>query len=885
MESIKLKLSYFNTARDNQPKALEASWQELAESLQEARVAECTPETCKYQECTYKHGQAWSPASYPEGAPRARNTVQGVSVLVFDVDHLPTDERLAEIIGSIPYARIIHASHSDRPGDRCVRIIVQLTEPIPSALWPAFWKWAVDKFQVPADAQTKDASRIYFLPSRPQGSDQTEVGDGSDYLFAVLEGAPLDVGEFLASQVPGVEVAHSDVGVTPSPEHILTKSELKGRDRALEVLSQTWPAQGRHQASLSLAGALAHAKWDQESIAKFLHDLMDQVFGPGMDPAERKRDDQARDSVAKVERGEPVSGWPSLIPHIGEVAVAEVTQALGIGGKPLWLQNFLQKGPPQKPRHDQLVAHYKAVRKKLLRQTSSDAQLHARMIAKVLDHDQLAEAGEDRLNALGDGLRALVKYAPEETENDQIAQLLAHVFPVDVGQDNGRPWSDVLSELVEQCVETIAQEAQQHEDFEVETSGVRLGKPKVTLDNLEVALKKESVKFKYDEFATKKLISIQNTEYQVLQDEHIEGLWIDIEKKYDLSYSWDKFCKYLNTKAFKERFHPVRDYLDQLEWDGVPRIDQWLIRYGKAMDNDYTRAIGRIVLVAAVRRVRDPGCKFDEMMILEGEQGVRKSTALQALCPNKDWFTDAMELGSDSKKTIESSAGKFIIEVGELKGMSKKEVGDLKGFLSRCVDEARMAFGRETRISPRQFIMIGTTNDAQYLHDPTGNRRFWPVAVIEFDVDAILRDRDQLWAEAAHYEAKGESIRLDAKYYAIAAKEQEERRVIDTIEAIVEEAFEGHLGRVRALDVYQLLGKDSAEVRQDEQRRMSDAMRRVGWAYKKRRIHGKPTWVWVKGTEDEQHTALGITGRKVVKLAGAQPKPVPLGIPGLVAKP
>lgn len=184
------------------------------------------------------------------------------------------------------------------------------------------------------------------------------------------------------------------------------------------------------------------------------------------------------------------------------------------------------------------------------------------------------------------------------------------------------------------------------------------------------------------------------------------------------------------TIANHHRFHPVCDYLDSLRWDGVPRLDHWLTTYAGAEDSEYTRAVGALVLVAAVRRVRQPGCKFDEMLVLENpEQGTNKSQALQALAVNPEWFTDNLPLGLSAKETIEALSGHWIVEVSELQGMRKSDIDKVKAFASRGTDRARMAYGVTVTKAPRQCIIIGTTNSEQYLRDLTGNRRFWPARV------------------------------------------------------------------------------------------------------------------------------------------------------------
>lgn len=856
-----LKLSYFTSARDNHPTALEATWDDLAKSLEEPRAAACTPETCKRSNCPDKHGPAWSPASYPENATRARSAVIEVSALVLDIDHLSSDEELLAAIEAVPYAKIIHASHSDKPGDRCVRMVVALSRPVTGAEWPDFWQAATAHLKVPVDQATKDASRLYFLPSRPEGATSTAYGDGTDYLFASVEGPTLNVDTILAT-------------VTPKPD---ATPKANPRAEALALLAATWPTQARHLASLNLAGALAHARWDAETIARFLHDLMDVVYGPGKDPDPRKRDAQAQDSVRKVEQGEPVSGWPSLIPHVGENTVAQVTRLLGIGVKPQWVESILaQAAQPQKPTQDQLRQHYKANRAKLVRQrTNVQSQIEAKVLQRVLDFDQLAEPTEDLTQALANAIRTLLKYAPPLADHTQIAQLLLHVYPVNVGQQADKPWGDTLIELVDSCANVMAEEARHDGEFDVETSGARVGKPRLSTHNLDVAFKKEAVQLRYDEFTDRETIQRNGMGWEIIEDHHLIALRIEIDEKYDFKPSKDDFWDYVTHRARKNSFHPVREYLDGLEWDRTPRLQNWLSRYGGAPDNEYTRAIGRIVLIAAVRRVRQPGCKFDEMLILEGAQGVQKSSALKALCPDPAWFSDDLPLNADTKRSMEATGGKWIVEAGELKGMSKGDLGHLKGYLSREADKARMAYGRREKVSARQFVIIGTTNDTHYLRDATGLRRFWPVLIAFFDLKALQKDRDQLWAEAAYYEALGESIRLDPQYYAIAAEEQEDRRIIDTIEVILEECLGDHEGRIRGLDLWTLMGKDPADVKQDEQTRLGDAMKRLGWTRARRRVNGKQSWYYIKGDEN---IPLVVSGRKVVR--GQQPLPtIPLIAP------
>jgi predicted P-loop ATPase len=277
------------------------------------------------------------------------------------------------------------------------------------------------------------------------------------------------------------------------------------------------------------------------------------------------------------------------------------------------------------------------------------------------------------------------------------------------------------------------------------------------------------------------------------------------------------------------------------------------VKYGGAEDTDYTRAVGKLMLIAAVRRVRQPGCKFDEMMVLENEQGKHKSTALATLAVQEAWFSDDLPLNIEAKRVIESLRGRWIIEAAELSGMRRADIEHLKAFLSRQVDRARMAYGHVVSEVPRQCIIVGTTNAEEYLRDTTGNRRFWPVRCKQFDIPALRRDRDQLWAEAAAREASGESIRLDPKFWPKAGEEQAKRLAVDPYYEILHSALDGRYGKISSDSVWEILDIRSAQRGQDQARRMADTMRVLGWRRPNKscliNINGKPVVGWVKGNQ------------------------------------
>lgn len=288
--------------------------------------------------------------------------------------------------------------------------------------------------------------------------------------------------------------------------------------------------------------------------------------------------------------------------------------------------------------------------------------------------------------------------------------------------------------------------------------------------------------------------------------------------------------------ARKLTFHPVRDYLDMLDWDGKPRLDEWLINYAKTADTPLHRAYGRKTLIGAVRRVRQPGCKFDTALVLIGIQGCNKSTCVRVLAG--EHYSDGLEIGSTSKEVIELTAGAWIVELSELAGMRGREAEHVKHFLSRQSDKARLSYDRLTTDRPRQFIVIATTNEDRFLRDSTGNRRFWPVEVGEIDTGALARDRDQLWAEAAHYEAQGEPLELPSELWTDAAASQAARMVVDPWYETLATRLEGKRGLVAISDLWRHLKIDGDRQNPTTAARLHEVMKQLGFE-KTRRMRGE----------------------------------------------
>lgn len=287
--------------------------------------------------------------------------------------------------------------------------------------------------------------------------------------------------------------------------------------------------------------------------------------------------------------------------------------------------------------------------------------------------------------------------------------------------------------------------------------------------------------------------------------------------------------------AERRQVHPVRDWLGTLRWDMQHRVDSLFTRYFGAQDTPYNRGVGARFMIGAVARVHQPGAKVDCTPVLEGSQGIGKSTGIRKLAGD-EWFFDTPIVMGD-KDGYQALRGKWIGELGELHSLGRSDLNRAKNFLTATIDTYRPSFGRRTRDFARQCVFVGTTNATEYLRDETGNRRFWPVRCGTVDLKAIGDDREQLWAEAlARYLGK-ERWHVDSLEFAkLCEVEQEERFVSDAWEAPISEwvMSRGHPDRrtdgVTTGEVLSgALSITSDKWGKADQDRAASVLRRLGW--------------------------------------------------------
>lgn len=281
-------------------------------------------------------------------------------------------------------------------------------------------------------------------------------------------------------------------------------------------------------------------------------------------------------------------------------------------------------------------------------------------------------------------------------------------------------------------------------------------------------------------------------------------------------------------------FHPLREFLQTIQWDGIPRVSSWLFDYvgvGPSQGVAYIEAVGQAFLVSAVARVFEPGCQADCALVLEGEQGTGKSSALRILAGD-EWFSDSLPSDLRHKDAKDHLRGKWIIELPELAQFKRNDVETLKAFLSRRDELFRPSYGRHEIRYPRQCVFAGSTNEAEYLVDTTGNRRFWCVSTGRIDLDALRRDREQLWAEAVALYRRGEPWHLTGDVAAEAAREASSRVAVDPWTAQVASVLE-NLPPMRT-DVTPSDVLDAMEVSTEQKHhrsagRVGTILRDLGW--------------------------------------------------------
>jgi predicted P-loop ATPase len=343
-----------------------------------------------------------------------------------------------------------------------------------------------------------------------------------------------------------------------------------------------------------------------------------------------------------------------------------------------------------------------------------------------------------------------------------------------------------------------------------------------------------------------------------------------------------RLCVYLNTHGFpsvsanrvfdvvtsvarEHSFHSVREYFAGLTWDRVPRISRFFLDHCGAVVSPtnpttldeiaeaeacagYIQEIARRFFIGAVARIMRPGCKLDTMLVLEGPQGSLKSQLIEALAVRSEWFSDSLPHNLESRDTRLHLSGVWVIELSELMQFRGASIETLKSFLSCHEDKYRPPYGRIDTVVPRQCVLVGTTNNNTYLHDPTGSRRFWSVRITNIRLEEIRALVPQLWAEAYLAWNNGEGWWLDPKLDGIAADQQSDRLERDPWW----EPVADFVGLRKPGDwfstgqIFAVLGVETKDRRRGDEMRIGGVLTELGCQHQRKQVNGNRRWGWVR---------------------------------------
>lgn len=368
-------------------------------------------------------------------------------------------------------------------------------------------------------------------------------------------------------------------------------------------------------------------------------------------------------------------------------------------------------------------------------------------------------------------------------------------------------------------------------DFECSATGA----PLMTLSNVAHVLETDKVPLYYDTFRQQ----VVDEAGRMWGDSEILALTMDLQRRALKQVTTSAVAEGVSAYARHRPRNCVSDFIHSVTWDGKPRIDRLLVDGFGAADTEYARAASSNLVKSMVARAEEPGCKVDTAVILEGTQGIRKSTGVATLA--HPWFAES-STSPDSKDFYVSLQGRWVVEISEMDSFSKADVASVKRVLSCRSDTYRAPYDKVARDWPRQCVFIGTTNTDEYLKDASGGRRFWPIRCGQVDLAYIKDNRAQMFAEALHRLNKGESWWLMPES---AREEQESRYMSDEWEAQIADYLVGKPQTSVADVLGECFNLLPADMGRGEQMRVAGILRRLGWAKVDGRIDGSKRKFWV----------------------------------------
>lgn len=689
----KIVLAGYNNEQDNDPARLELEWSDLVTGLMDVRATPCNP--CTGKTCTHKFGPAWSPVDIPDGKSRLNVNVSAVTVSVFDLDHIPRHVLPDVLTRLAAYEYVIHSTHSHRPDDICLRLVMPLSRPVLAKEYAVYLRTVIAELGIPADPQCKDLSRLFFFPSIPEG--HTPV-TGHNIGHVIDVDALLGVLTKDAS-MPSVDKDLNDLG------HVEVTADLD------ELRKRVVTYRRRKEDSINDEDKLRYA-----TLGRMLKG--ESLAEPG-----------ARDGTVNRCAALLACIFPADTPV---EACTEMMRAsiAGMDVEPEGLEHWLNRAQ---------FSYRRAMSRRLDRDTKQDA-INARIGAALI--------GAARV---------------KETPSEALASASTDEFVP-------------ASELV----------------------WTASGKLAANGENVFVILARDPRvrgSIRWNEVA--KSVEIHGGPFAGVDLDVLDTTVADwFTRHWQIQVSAPEVGQRILRVAKTNKFNPVQDYLSAIAWDGTPRIERFFMDYcgarcTNASGDDITHYVKLISMkwfISAVARALQPGCQVDTVLVLEGPQGVRKTSLIRTL--GGRWACETqVALGDKDSKML--TASNWLIELAELASVKRSESNEMKAFFTSKEDTYRPPYGRVTIKTPRMCVFIATTNDEGYLRDRTGNRRFWPVYVTNIDLARVQNDLDQLWAEAVYMYNANQRWWLEGAEQKLADEQAEERLAESATEEKVREWWFG----------------------------------------------------------------------------------------------
>lgn len=805
MPLSRLPVSVFASLRDNDPLAAELSWPEDFNEWRETVDKDSVP--------------LWSPVTYKDGGQRIKGQTEAniatVHALVLDYDNdgdaNVSVEQARETWSGWEHVIYTTASHllTEPPkyvGKPRFRVVLPLSRPATTQEFRRVWGWAVQFAEAgTAIDSLPDPGRIYYIPTNRPGQVPEFFHNKSlelldvDFILSVYDGP---VTQPLRTPLPGASVMSA---APSSGGGVFAGIERAHETESLErIEAQCAFMQHCHEDAATLSqpewyawlSVVARCRGSEQ------HAHTIGAAHPGY----------SREETQETLQRALTSSGPRTCANIRNISRA-------CEGCPHTITSPVQLGRP-----DPVTATAAEIREDTERRTEN--ALNAAEESVSAAENRLARSLSAELEARS-VLANLRQFGQEEAVRQAARQSADAQQEVRDARAAVRDARDALRAAQTATRRNAALAQADPRILNSLTMDVRSGLPRSSLANIESILRGDSLYanayFRHDSFSGKLYYG------QDLAADHIDTtINIDIERRYTFASRTTLVQEAILKVANENAFHPVREYLDTLEWDGAPRLQNLMqTGFGAVGKTDFLADVGKKFTIGAVARIYSPGCQNDQMVVLTGHQGVGKSTGLRVL--SNGWFADSpLPLGD--KDSYLQLQGRWFYEISELDSFRKAENTRIKAFISSRFDSFRPPFGRHVVERPRQTILVGTTNEEQFLNDPTGSRRFVPVRVTQVDLAWIAEFRDQIWAEAVALYKAGEAWWYDGESATRLANESRPYQQDDPWEQpVLEYLRRRRLPTVTVLDALTgCIGVSLQNITKQERSRVTQILRLLG---------------------------------------------------------